>query len=145
MGFGRPLSDDIAVSMDGPSIAGTSAVNSTPVSMAGFSGVLFLVRIGTAAANNNIKVQQDIAVGMSTAADLAGTEVASGANTALGAEVVYPGGPSGEAFVRCVVTRGTSTTVDSIITIRFGSRTLPVAVPSTLSFETAVGPIEGTA
>jgi hypothetical protein len=143
--FGQPLSDDIAISMDGPTVAGTSAVNSTPVSMSGFSGVLFIVRIGTEAVDNTIKVQQDTVVAMSAAADLAGTEVVSGANKIVAAEVVYPGGPTGEQFVRCVVTRATSTTVDSITTIRFGARSKPVAVPSTVSFETAVGPAEGTA
>jgi hypothetical protein len=145
MPFGQPISDDIAISMDGPQIAGVTAIDSTPVDMAGFSGVLFIVRLGTPAANNNIRVQQDTVVGMGAAADLAGTLVASGANNIVAVEVVYPGGPTGEQFVRCRVTRGTSTTIDSITTIRFGARTRPVAVPSTVSFETWMGPGEGAA
>lgn len=145
MPFGLPISDELSISMDGPTITGTTAIDSTPVDMAGFSGVLFIVRIGTAAANNNIRVQQDVSAAMSTAADLAGTLVASGANLILVSEVVMPGGPTGEAFVRCRVTRGTSTTIDSITTIRFGARSKPVAVPSNVSFESWTGPIEGTA
>lgn len=143
--FGQPISDELSISMDGPTIAGTTAIDSTPVSMAGFSGVLFIVRLGTAAANNNIRIQQDVSVAMSTAADLAGTLVASGANTVVAVEAVTPGGPTGEPFVRCRVTRGTSTTIDSITTILFGARTKPTVMPSTVSFETWVGAIEGTA
>lgn len=143
--FGQTIADGIAISMDGPTIAGTSAIDSTPVDLAGFSGVLFIVRLGTAAAGNTIRVQQDVAVAMGAAADLAGTEVASGANNVVAVEVLYPGGPTGERFVRCRVTRGTSTTIDSITAIRFGARQKPVAVPAGVSFETWVGPIEGTA
>lgn len=145
MAFGQPLSDDLSISMDGPTIGGVSTIDSTPVEMAGFSGVLFIVRLGTPAANNNIRVQQDTAVAMGAAADLVGTLIAAGANSIVASEVLYPGGPTGEQFVRCRVTRGTSTTIDSITTIRFGARTKPVAVPSTVSFESWVGPIEGTA
>lgn len=145
MPFGQPISDEISISMDAPTIAGTTTIDSTPVAMAGFSGVLFIVRLGTPAAGNTIRVQQDTVVGMGTAADLVGTEVASGANNVVASEIVTPGGPTGEAFVRCRVTRGTSTTIDSITTIRFGARSKPVAVPSTVSFESWVGPIEGTA
>jgi len=145
MAFGQPLSDEISISMDGPTITGTTTIDSTPVEMAGFSGVLFIVRLGTPAANNTIRVQQDTAVAMGTAADLVGTLVASGTANIVASEIVFPGGPTGEQFVRCRVTRGTSTTIDSITTIRFGARSKPVAVPSTVAFESWVGPIEGTA
>jgi hypothetical protein len=145
MPFGQPISDDLAIAMDGPTIAGVTTIDSTPLDMAGFSGVLFIVRFGTPAANNNIRVQQDTAVAMGAAADLAGTLVPSGANSIVAVEAVYPGGPTGEQFVRCRVTRGTSTTIDSITAIRFGARSRPVAVPSNVSFESWTGPIEGTA
>jgi len=143
--FGHPLSGDISITMDGPTATGTTAIDSTHVDMAGFSGVLFIVRLGSPAANNNIRVQQDTAVAMAAAADLAGTLVAAGANNVVAVEVVYPGGPTGEQFVRCRVTRGTTTTIDSITTIRFGARTSPVAMPSTVSFESWMGTGEGTA
>jgi hypothetical protein len=145
MPFGQPISDDLAISMDGPTIAGLTTIDSTPVDMAGFSGVLFIVRFGTAAANNTVRVQQDTAVAMAAAADLVGTLVVSGTNTVVAIEVVYPGGPTGEQFVRCRVTRGTSTTIDSITAIRFGARTKPVPVPAGVSFESWTGPGEGTA
>jgi len=143
MAIGQPLSPEILVTLDGPTIAGTSAISSTPVDMAGFTGVLFLVKLGTAAANNNIRAQQDTAVGMASAADLAGTLVASGANTGLVLELLLSGSTA-EQFVRCLVTRGTSTTIDSMVTIRFGSRTQPTTLTG-VSFESWNSAAEGTA
>ena len=143
MPFGQPLSDDILVTVDGPTIAGTSAIDSTAVDMAGFTGVLWIVKIGTAAANNNIRAQQDIVVGMGAAADLAGTLVASGANTGLVLELLLSGATA-EQFVRCRVTRGTSTTIDSIVTIRFGARVKPTTLTG-VSFEQWVSAAEGSA
>ncbi len=135
------LADGIAVTVDAPAIAATTAVNSTAVDMAGYTGVLFIVRIGTAAANNNIRAQQDTDSGMASAADLTGTLVASGANTVMILEVR----DSREQYLRCVVTRGTSTTVDSITAIRYGARQRPVSFPSTQSFESWTYAAEGTA
>lgn len=143
--FGQPLSADLAISADAPTIAGTTTIDSSIIDMQGYSGVLFIVRLGTAAANNNIRVQQDTDSAMGAAADLAGTLVAAGSNNVVAVEVVYPGGPTGERYVRCRVTRGTSTTIDSIIAIRFGARTLPTTMPSSVSFESWIGPAEGTA
>jgi hypothetical protein len=139
--FGQLLSDDIAISADAPTGAGTTTIDSTPVDMSGFSGVLFIARVGTPAANNNIRAQQDTVVGMGTAADLAGTLVASGALNIVALEVLSPN----EQFVRCRVTRGTSTTIDSLITIRFGARQRPVAVPATVAFESWISTAEGSA
>jgi hypothetical protein len=145
MPYGQQISDDIAIAMDAPTAVGTSTIDSTAVDLSGYSGVLFIVRFGTPAANNTIKVQQDTAVAMAAAADLAGTSVASGANNIAAVEVLYPGGPTGEQFVRVRISRGTSTTIDSVTAIKFGARARPTTMPSSVSFETWVGPIEGTA
>jgi hypothetical protein len=145
MGFGQPISDDLVLSADGPTIAGTTTIDGSAVDMSGYSGVLFIVRLGTPAANNTIRVQQDTDSGMGAAADLVGTLVAAGANNLCAIEVVFPGGPTGERYVRCRVTRGTSTTIDSILAIRFGARSRPTAMPSGVSFESWIGPAEGTA
>ncbi len=143
MAYGQALSDEILITAEAPAIAGTSAINSTALDMAGFTGVLFIARIGTVAANNNIRVQQDTVSGMGAAADLAGTLVASGANNVMVVEYL-PSGSQAEEFVRCVVTRGTSTTLDGLIAIRFGSRTRPTTLTG-LSFEQWIGVSEGTA
>lgn len=146
MPFGTPLSDEIAISAEAPTIAGTTTIDSTALDMSGYSGVLFIARLGTAAAGNTIKVQQDTASSMASASDLAGTSVASGANNIVAVEVVFPGGAgTGEQYVRCRVTRGTSSTIDSLVAIRFGSRSKPTTMPSTVSFESWIAPAEGTA
>jgi len=139
--FGQPISDQIVITVDAPTITGTTVIDSTPVDMSGFSGVLFIVRLGTPAANNNIRAQQDTAVAMGAAADLTGTLLASGALNICALEIIYPG----EGFLRCRVTRGTSTTIDSIVAIRFGARSRPTALPAAVAFESWQSVIEGTA
>lgn len=139
--FGQLLSDEIAITAEVPTVTGTTTIDSTPVDMSGFSGVLFICRLGSPAANNDIRAQQDVAVAMGAAADLTGTKVASGANNICVLELRQPL----EQFVRCRVTRGTTTTIDSLITIRYGARSLPVAVPAAVSFESWTAPAEGTA
>jgi hypothetical protein len=136
------LCEEILVTCDAPTVTGTTTIDSTPVDMAGFTGVIFLVRVGTAAANVNIRAQQDTVVGMGTAADLLGTLVATGSNTTVALDVVR----TQEQFVRCRVTRGTTTTIDSMVTIRYGARRRPTAWPATQTLEVyGTGPIEGTA
>jgi hypothetical protein len=139
--FGQLLSDDISIAIDAPTITGTTTIDSTPQDMSGFSGIMFIVRLGSPAANNNIRVQQDTAVAMSAAADIAGTLIVSGTVNICVSEILHPG----EQFVRCRVTRGTTTTIDSITAIRFGARGRPAAVPATVLLESFVSPIEGTA
>lgn len=137
----QQLTDDIVPTVDAPTAAGTSTIDSTAVDMAGYGGVLFIVRLGTAAANNNIRCQQDVVVGMGGAADLTGTLVASGANNVVMLEVIKPA----EQFLRCRITRGTSTTIDSMVAIRFGARLGPTVIPASVSFESWAAPAEGTA
>lgn len=139
--FGQVLSDDIAIAMDAPTVTGTTTIDSTPQDMSGFSGILFIVRLGSPAANNNIRAQQDVVVGMGAAADIAGTLIASGAVNIVALEILHPG----EQFVRCRVTRGTTTTIDSITAIKFGARQRPTLVPATVLFESWVTPAEGSA
>jgi len=58
-------------------------------------------------------------------------------------EYLLSGAPA-EQFVRCVITRGTSTTVDTIVAIRFGSHNKPTTW-SGISFEQWLSAAEGTA
>lgn len=140
MPYGQRLSDDILLTSDPAVVAGTTTIDSTPVDMAGFSGVMFIVKFGTPAANNTIRAQQDVIASMAAAADLAGSLVASGANITCVLEVMY----TAEQFLRCRITRGTSTTIDSITAIRFGARNGPTTITGA-SFETWQQPSEGTA
>ena len=141
MPFNQPINDDILVTVEAPTGAGTSTITSTPVDMAGFTGALFIVRLGTPDATNNIRAQEDTTVGMGAAADLQGTLVTSGANNVVVLQVLNPG----KQFFRCSVTRPVSSTIDSITTIRFGARVKPTTWPGTISFESWNYSPEGTA
>lgn len=135
------LSEDVKVTVDAPTVAGTSTIDSTILNMAGYDGVLWIVRLGTPAANNNIRAQQDIVVGMGAAADLLGTLVNSATLNQHMLDLKRPIEP----FVRCRVTRGTSTTIDAVIAIQYRARVHPVVQPATAVLEQWHAPIEGTA
>ena len=123
--------------------AGTSAVNGTVVDMQGFEGVVFIASLGTAAADNGIKAQQGQQSNLSDAADLAGTQVLSDATqTDLVLDVYKPQ----ERYIRPVVVRGTSTTVEAVWAIQYEARTKATTnVTAAQAAELHVSPDEGTA
>ena len=124
--------------------AGTTAVNGATVDMQNYEGVLFVCKFGTAAANNTIKGQQGQASDLSDAADLAGTSVAVGSSDEIVWLDLYR---PRERYVRMVAVRGTSTTVEWGVAIRYGPRKAPVDnnVAGTIAGELHVSPAEGTA
>lgn len=125
-------------------VAGTSTINGTEVDMANFEGVLFVIKFGTAAADNTIKAQQDDVTGMAGAADLEGTLVAVGASDEqVWLDIYRPL----KQFVRMVALRGTSTTIDWGIAIRYGGKKGPQVnnVAGSIVGELHVSPAEGTA
>lgn len=139
------LNEGISIQVDGATGAGTSEVDSTAVAMDGYEGVLFIVQLGTAAVNNTVKGQEDVAIGMGTVQDLAGSSVASSAVATLKTLVLDVQRPVKD-FVRCAVLRGTSTTVDSITTIRYKARNLPVVqAAANVALKQLNAPAEGTA
>lgn len=142
-GFG--LLDDVKIIKTFDEVtAGTSDSNGTTIDTAGAEGVIFVTVLGTAAANNGVKVQQDSASGMGTAADLAGSKVLSDATeTTIVVEVVKPR----ERYVRPVAVRGTSTTIPAGIAILYGLRTVPSGNDdqTDVAAESHVSPAEGTA
>src|SRR5438105_2517949 len=103
------LSEDCKVTVEAPTAAGTSAIDSAAYDTVGFDGVLFIVRLGTPAANNNIRGRQSDTSG-GTYNDLANTLV----NSATLNQHMLDIKRSDKRFVRCRVTRGTSTTIDTI-------------------------------
>lgn len=133
--------DDFKVTVEAPTAAGTTTINSSAYDMSGFDQITFLVRLGTPAANNNIRVQQDTVTGMGSAADLTGTLLSHATNNQLMTTILKPL----EQFVRCQVTRGTSSTIDTIVAIQSRARKLPVTQPTASSNEQWVSPAEGTA
>ena len=125
-----------------PTATGTSTIDSAEVDMAGWDGVIFIVRLGSPATNNNIRAQQDVATGMASAADLLGTLVGNHAtNTPLILDVKRPL----ERFVRCRVTRGTTTTIDTLVAIKYRGRNRTFSQPSGTALEAHQNPAEGTA
>lgn len=125
--------------------AGTDPVVSAIVDMAGFTGVVFLTSVGTANAGNFISVQQDDVNAAGGMADLAGTKLISGSSDEdLIVEVVRPS----KRYVQCTVTRGSSSTCESIWAIRYGAVQPQLAansVSGTQIAELHAAPAEGTA
>jgi len=125
-------------------VAGTSAINSDVIDTAGFRGVVFLTTLAVNAAGNNIKVQQDTDSGGGTMADIAGGLVASGTGGTV-MSMACSVEPT-KRYVRCVVTRGTSSACAEIWAILFGADLGPInSDATTLTTEQHVRKAEGTA
>ena len=135
------LSDNIKVTVDGPTATGTTAIDSTAIDMTGYDGVCFIVKLGTAAANNTIKGQSDTVVGFGTVQDLAGSSTVAGVtNKVLILDLQRPT----KQFVRVEVLRGTTTTIDAIVAIQYKARSLPITQLVT-SLKQLQSPADGTA
>jgi hypothetical protein len=135
------FSECAKVTVEAPTAAGTTTIDSTVLDMKGFDGVIWIVRLGTPAANNSLKGQQDTVVGMGAAADLAGTAVSHATNNVLMLDLRKPQ----EQFVRARITRGTSTTIDSVIAVQYNAASQAISQPAGVTFEQWSGPAEGTA
>lgn len=123
--------------------AGTTEVDGAAINMAGFDGVLFVAKFGTAAAGNQIQAQQATDSGFSDAADLLGTLTTTGASDEIvWLELFQPQ----EQFVRIQAQRGTSTTLDWAVAIQYGPRKLSIdnTVAGTIAGEIHASPAEGT-
>lgn len=124
--------------------AGTSAVTSDIIDTAGYQGVLFMTSVSTANATNSIKVQQNTTNETTGMADLAGSSVSSGTtNEDLIVEIHKPQ----ERYLQAVVTRGASTTCESIWAVLYnGDAGVALSsVAGTSAAELHVSPAEGTA
>jgi hypothetical protein len=126
--------------------AGTTDVESDIIDMQGYEGVMFLTSLGTAAADNLIKVQQNTANSTSGMADLTGTGVTSGAspsNEDLWVDVYRPR----ERYLRAVVVIDTPSTCESVWAFQYGARETPVdnTTSGTITGESWASPAEGTA
>jgi hypothetical protein len=128
----------------GATVANTTTIPTAEVDMSGYENVVFLCSLGTSAADNGMKVQQDTVTGMGSAADLLGSSVlCNGTGKVVMTEIVKPR----ERFVRGSVLRGTSTTINSVFAIQFGKRSVPHnnSVTNVQNAEVHVSPAEGTA
>lgn len=129
--------------------AGTSTINSAVVDMQGYDGCLFLTTPGTITAGGvqSMKVQQDTAVGMGAAADLAGTGITvadDDDNQVFWLDVKRPR----ERYLRLVISRATQNSVwGEIYAIQYRGRMLPISnnVTDTITGEKHESPAEGAA
>ena len=124
--------------------AGTTEVLSDIIDMAGFEGVVFRTRFGTANADNYIKVKQDDDPAGGTMADLLGTKVTSGASDeGCAIDINRPQ----KRYLRLSATRTVSSTLGEIWADLYGPVKAPVvsALTGTLAIEAHVSPAEGTA
>lgn len=124
--------------------AAQTDVESASVDMADANGVLFRTSLGVAAADNTIKAQQSDDDNVADAwSDIEGTLLASGTAEDLILDIRRPT----KRYVRVVVTRGTSSTCESIWADVYGLRSLPIdnSVSGTQIVEAHDMPDEGTA
>ena len=136
------LSEDVKINVYAPTTAGTSTITQTTgIDTAGFDGTLFIIRLGTPATNNNIRIQQ-CATASGTYADLTGTLVG---NHATDTPLVVDVKRTSSEFLKYQVTRGTSTTIDTVCVIQYKARSRPVTQPTGLQLEKHSSPAEGTA
>lgn len=132
---------DVKITTVAPVATGTSTITGAALDMAGFDGALFIVRLGSPATNNNLRIQQCDTSGGSYA-DLAGTLVGNHAtDNPLIVDIVRPR----EQFLKYQVTRGTTTTIDIVTIIQYRTRSGPTTQPSGTQAEKWIAPAEGTA
>jgi hypothetical protein len=135
------LSEDVKITTVAPTTTGTTTITGSALDMAGFDGALFIVRLGSPATNNNLRVQQCDTTGGSYA-DLTGTLVGNHAtDNPLIVDVKRPV----EQFLKYQITRGTTTTIDAVTIIQYKSRVHPTTQPSGTQIERWHAPVEGTA
>lgn len=132
--------------LNGTQGAAATEFEGASVDMQGYEAVTFLTSLGTAATDNGIKAQQSSDDGSSDAfADLTDTQVLSdGTETDLVLEITKPV----ERYVRPVVVRGTSSTVEAVWAVQFphtGLHPIDNDSPTAQAAETHASPAEGTA
>ena len=140
------LSDNIKLlKIQDHTAAGTSTITSDAVDTQGYGGVMLVTSVGTAAANNTVKAQQSSDDGVADSyGDLEGTSVASGTSDEdLWIDVFKPM----KRYIKFVVARGTSTTLETLWAILYRPDRGPVdnTTSGTIIGESFNGPDEGTA
>ena len=130
-------------------VAGTTDITSSEVDTMGYDGVVFVTAFGTitSGAVTSVKIQQDTATGMASAADLEGTgrTVADDDDNQIVIHDIYR---PRERFLRVIVDRATqNAVVDGIVAILYKGLKKPATNDSStvIGIECHVSPAEGTA
>jgi len=135
------LSENVKITTVAAVATGTSTITGSALDMTGYGGAIFVVRLGAPATNNSVKIQQCDTSG-GTYADLTGTSVGSHATDN---PLIIDIKNTDEKFLKYVVTRGTTSTIDIVTIIQYGPQTRPVTQPSGTQIERWNAPAEGTA
>jgi hypothetical protein len=135
------LSEDVKITTVAPTATGTSTITGAALDMTGFDGAMLIVRLGSPATNNNIRFSQCDTTGGSYA-DLTGTLVG---NHATDNPLVVDLRRPQEGFLKYVITRGTTTTIDAVTIIQYHGSPRPTTQPSGTQVERWLAPAEGTA
>lgn len=135
------LSENVKITTVAAVATGTSTITGSALDMTGYEGAIFVVRLGAPATNNSVKIQQCDTSG-GTYADLTGTSVGSHASDN---PLIIDIKNTDEKFLKYVVTRGTTSTIDIVTIIQYGPQTRPVTQPSGTQIERWNAPAEGTA
>lgn len=123
--------------------------NGAILDMAGFEGVMVIVKFAVIAAGaaTVVKMQQDTAVGGGTMADLLGTGITVADDDDDQVFIIDLVKPI-ERYVRVVVTKdGANASAESAVYVQYGARVEPVTqtVTDKVTYERHVAPAEGTA
>jgi len=140
---------DLKVSSALDYASGTADRTGAILDMAGFTGVLMIVKLATIAAGavTSIKAQQDTASNMAGAADLAGTGITIANDDDNQIFIIDLYEPV-ERYVRLVVDKdATNACAESAIYIQYGPTNRPQVNTATdlVTYERHMSPAEGTA
>lgn len=114
-------------SLQNHTTAGTGTITSDALDMEGYDAVLFLTSFGTPAVNNLITMHDSAASGSGFAATVA--LKACSASVGMVALDVHR---AVQRYVKCVATRGTSSTCETIWGIQYNAKVKPVTNTATL-------------
>lgn len=118
------LSDNTAVDQAiAYTTAGTSTITSSAIDMQGFEHLMVIALIGTAAANNVITVQTG------DTSSTSATSATSGSSS-VSLQVIDIQNVN-KRYVKVSVARGTSTTIEQVTVIRYGTRAAAVTQAAT--------------
>lgn len=137
-----PLLEIVEVSRVLAAVAtGTTEQFTSIVDSANCDGVMFIVGLGSPAANNVVRAQQDTDVAGATMADLEGSGKASASSNCIVIDVGLPV----ERYVRAGIVRGTTTTIEAVFAVKYNKAKTPTTQPSGTLGKAVVGAAEGTA
>ena len=120
---------------------GTTDITTSEVDTAGYGAVTFIAYIGSAAANNVLKLQHSDTSG-SGFEDIEDSEIGAASKPLFLNEISVPT----KRYVQAVLTRGTTTTVNAILAVKSNPRKVPkTAATASVSAQTLLSPASGTA